>query len=410
MTLPIVIVGGGTAGSTVASQLATLTDRPIIVCEPGDTSRHDDHRRFFDVLSDSALISRHSVNLSSTSVTDSYLQARAVGGGSAVNGMLLTGNEPPHLRGLTRMATDDDMGQVARALLATGGRPSRLWWNAGRWNPGRALMHLVDEGRVELRRHEVTQIVHSGGVVSGVECGGELIATDCVVLSAGAISSPRLLLSSGFDSVNSTIGEGVQDHPCLSFTLTLKRRDISQFDATVVADVDLGDGFAGLVVGYERASAHDDELAVVSAILMTPQSRGHVGLAKGAVWLNLLGNQKDVRAMIQLVRHTIDMLSTAAFADIATDIHADASGTQLIALKNKSDSELESWIRRSLAPVSHVASSLYESVDENGLLKGATGVVVADASVLPGVPHETPAAPVTMEALRIARTLGGVLK
>jgi hypothetical protein len=32
------------------------------------------------------------------------VQARAMGGGSAVNGLLLTGDEPEHLHGLTRSA------------------------------------------------------------------------------------------------------------------------------------------------------------------------------------------------------------------------------------------------------------------------------------------------------------------
>lgn len=410
MELPIVIVGGGTAGSTVAAQLAPLTQRHIIVCEPGDTSRHDDHSRFFDVVADDALISRESVDLSSTCVTDSYLQARAIGGGSAVNGMLLSGDEPPHLRGLTRLATEKDMGQVARALLEAGGRACRLWWNGGRWNPGRALMHLVDEGRVELRHHEVTRVLHDDGVVTGVMCNGEVISTDCVVLTAGALASPRLLLTSGFDALNTTIGEGVQDHPCLTFTMALKTHQVSRFDACVVLDVDLDDGFSGLIVGYERASSDDEEHGLLSALLMNPRSRGRIDPATGKTQFNVLDDGNDARAMTQLVRRCISLLSAGPVHDIASDTWGDAHGTTLGTLMEMGDRELETWIRRSVAPVSHVASSLHLSVDENGFLKGAIGVVVADASVLPGVPHETPAAPVTMEALRIARTLGGLLK
>ena len=136
--------------------------------------------------------------------------------------MLLTGEEPHHVRGLTRLAQPDDMGQVARALLASGGRPARLWWNRGRWNPGRALHHLVEEGRVDLRRHPVTRLHHTGGVISAVACGDEVIETDCVVLTAGAIASPALLLTSGLADVSPRIGHGLQDHPCITFSLQLK--------------------------------------------------------------------------------------------------------------------------------------------------------------------------------------------
>ena len=53
--LPIVVIGGGTAGCTVVSTLAAMTTQPIVLIEPGPPSIHDDDSAFFDVLSDESL-------------------------------------------------------------------------------------------------------------------------------------------------------------------------------------------------------------------------------------------------------------------------------------------------------------------------------------------------------------------
>lgn len=408
--LPVVVIGGGTSGCTVAAHLAAVTDRAIVVCEPGVRSAMDDHAAFLDGLGPDGAVTRGTVSLTTERVTHGYLQARALGGGSAVNGMLLSGEEPAHLAGLTRTAEDGDMGDVARALLASGGRPSRLWWNRGRWNPGRALWHLVEEGRVDLRREVVDRIVLDGSWVRAVECGGTRIETDTVVLAAGAIESPRLLLRSGLAATVTGIGEGLQDHPCITFVLDLHQPSSGRFDASVVLDVDLGDGMAGLVVGYERLSPTDSSRALLSALLMTPGSTGSVSAGTGEVSLNMLSTEHDTVAMRRLVRVTCGLLTDGPLAELCRNAMGDERGTSVAEVATMDDRVLDAWVRRSLSPVSHVAGSLHRCVDAQGRLVGVNGVVVADASVLPGVPRETPAAPVTMGALRIARALGEELR
>ncbi len=406
MSLPIVIVGGGTAGSTVALQLATATSRPIIVCEPGDVSPADDEPRFFDVLENSHL--HHCEDVQFQNRTYAYTQACVVGGGSAINGMLLTGAQPSYVDGLTRVPTEDEMGDVSRALLASGGRVCRLWWNNGRWNPGRALVHLVEEGRVQLMKESVVRLHHTNGVVSAVELKTSVVATDCVVLAAGAIASPRLLLNSGFSDVCPRIGDGVQDHPSISFFLPRSLNNLGQFDATAVKDLYDEDNAVGLMVGYERLSATVSDTALVSVMLMNPESRGVITAAPDgfSIDLGLLNTARDVRAMRHLVRHAVSILQGESFANVAHDITAGASGTSLSVLGGMNNNDLDQWILSEVLPVSHVSSSLASSVDQRGQLRGVSGVVVADASVLPHVPHETPAAAVTMEARRISQLLG----
>lgn len=358
---PIVIVGGGTSGCIVARTLAGMTDRDLVLVEPGSLT-DDDNPRFMDALGAATVVD-----------VAGMPQAVALGGGSAVNGMILSGDEPGWLRGLTSVARPADTGSVGRALLSAGGRLSRLWWNNGRWNPARAMLHVEEEERLRVVTGSVQRIITEGTRATGVVCSGEVLATSHVVVCAGALSSPALLRASG---ITGRVGDGLQNHPTVSFTFDRVDDDLGAFDAAVVMDIIDGDAI-GLVIAFERESAAVPGRGLVTVSLMNPDSRGNV--SDDGVDFNLLGTVRDAGAMGRLVARTHDVLRAMGVGPAAeSPVH----------------------------PVSHATSSCSHAVDSRGRLVGLENVTVADASVLPGVPHETPAASVTIEARRIARLLG----
>ena len=356
---PVVIVGGGTSGSIVARTLASACAAPVVVVEPGPLT-DDDRPRFMDGLADDVLWPG-----------DPVPQARALGGGSAVNGMILSGQAPEWLEGLVRTARPGEAGSVGSALLGAGGRLATMWWNGGRWNPARALLHVVEEGRAVVRRSTVSRLrIVSGRAAAVVTDGGEIPCSH-VVMCAGALRTPQILLASG---AGDRVGLGLQNHPTVSFTVGRPGPDRGFFDACVVRDLSAGGG-TGLMVAFERVSAAEDDAGLVTVSLMNPRSRGSVG---GSVDFGLLSDPEDAARMDMLVARARGVLGEAGLRILAeSGVHG----------------------------VSHPSSSCSSSVDGNGRLLGHPNITVADASVLPSVPDVTPAASVTIEARRIALSL-----
>jgi choline dehydrogenase-like flavoprotein len=404
---PIVVIGGGTAGCTVVSHLAAQTTRDIVLVEPGAMVRTDENPRFYDALEANGVTRERDVVIAQGRC-GTYREARALGGGSAINGMLLTGEEPLHLRGLTRMATTADCGMMGQVLLHAGGEFSRLWWNRGRWNPGRAVNHLIEEGRIRMVSGEVEVLSFQQDQVASVVTSDSEIATSHVVLCAGAIATPALLLRSGCGDKNSTIGVGLQNHPCISVPFDLGESTAARFDASVMYRFATMCSDEISMFAFERASTNDEQLGVVTVALMTPQSRGAVTMRNGecSVDFNVLDVESDRQSLTEGVEALVAMLGEG---ELPGGVHIAEASPQHFSLHKFAESSADTraeLLQAHVDVLSHATSSCAQSVDERGAVLGFGGVTVADASVLPRTPNCTPAAPVTIEALRIARILG----
>ena len=404
---PIVVVGGGTAGCTVVSQLASSTTREIVLIEPGVLSGSDDESRFLNLLDSESVNRDIMVTLVDGAEPVPYVQARSLGGGSAINGMLLTGEAPESVAELTRLAVTEDMGPMSSALLASGGRASRLWWNGGRWNPGRAVQHLVEEGRVQHIREEITRIDFGNGGASAVGTLESSVELSHLVMCAGALTTPALLLPMKLGKLNRDIGLGLQNHPTITFTLRLRAAATAPFDASAVMDHVASNGAQLMAVAYERANGSDDAHGLISVSLMNPVSRGAVWLSDEGMQydFNMLAHEQDKAAMRDGVRWLLDLVRSPAFVAVSDAVFIDDGGTGTVLIDAMKNQDLDIWIQENLTLVSHATSSCSQAIDENGSLRGLSNVTIADASALPGIPSNTPAASVTMEASRISRLL-----
>lgn len=411
MQLPIVVIGGGTAGCTVVSTLAAMTTQPIVLIEPGSPSLHDDESAFFSVLADAALSREVQITLVDGGSDQPYVQAQVLGGGSAINGLLLTGEEPSFLSGLTRVASEADCGQVGTALLAENGRFSRLWWNGGRWNPGRAVQHLVDEGRVTIISDSVTYLEHAQRVVTVAHTTNEAIEGSLFVMCAGALATPALLLHSSLERAVTGIGDGLQNHPTITFTLQLKQSVSQRFDATVVRESRSSSGAELLTIAYERTNADDAITGLLSISLMDPESRGGVWRSQTAMQhdFNMLATIRDRVAMREAVRELISTVMSASFSAISHRVLVDSDGTLVEVLDAMKNAEFDEWIAEHLTVVSHATSSCHEIVDSDGKVRGVENLFIADSSILHSVPPCSPAGPVVIQAARIARAIGETL-
>ena len=410
MPAPVWVIGGGTAGCTVLGRLAAATGAPLVLAEPGPLSERDDEPGFCGPAVDARLVRTRQVSVCDGGPPFDLLEARALGGGSAVNGMLLTGAVPPGLEGLTHRASVDEAGPVGRLLLGRGGEPVRLWWNNGRWNPGRAAHHLVEEGRVERVSAEVDSLVIEDGRVRAVSMGGRTHAVKGVVMCAGAIETPLLLMRSGLGTAMPGLGEGLQNHPEVAADFSVPESFGDGHDACIARASVTDSGRHLLTVAYERVPGGVPKRGRLATILLDPVSRGRVWMdgALARVRFAALSDHGDWAAMVTAARSLAalcaDLENSGAILDARIGARPVGEWTML------SDSEIERELPAVVGVVSHPTSSCAEVVDESGKLRGVAGIWIADASALSRVPECTPAAEVVVLARRVADVAGTTLR
>ena len=141
---------------------------------------------------------------------------------------------------------------------------------------------------------------------------------------------------------------------------------------------------------------------------MSPTSRGTISMLDGevSVSMNMLSTQVDIDGMRESVRELVRICNSPSVQRSTRSIVVDDRGARLQDLEGLGERELDQWIRGHLSFVSHASSSCSSAIDADGGLRGFANVTIADASGLPTVPSETPAASVTIEATRIGRSLG----
>ena len=396
---PVVIVGAGTAGIAFAIEFCRHSRAPLVMIEQGGEAVGSSSPRFLDAVRAENLWPGLMVQCVDNGPVVPYLQARVIGGGSAINGMLEATDtaqvHSPVLAGfLGHPEPDPTVGSALAAL--NGRRWRRNVVDARRVDGTSALAEMVESGRLELVRGAVESVVIRDGRAVGVVVDGRLTEASCVVMCAGAVGTPLVLGRSGLpEEVRSLLGTHLLDHPAVTFTV--HRRAPAPVDAPDVefyvdtedlpwratagrgeADATLAgrrlapgqeDPLRGVgawlmrsrktvITGYERASADEPGLGLLSGILLAPLSTGSMDMERGPLLRpRMLSHPLDVMSMVSLVRDMIRVSLRPEIAAVATHVTVDSAGTRVTEIDGLPDELLTEWVRSHVSPLSHAAGT-----------------------------------------------------
>lgn len=244
-----------------------------------------------------------------------------------------------------------------------------------------------------------------------------------IVLCAGAIHSPTILMRSGIGPAaqlralgipvlrdQASVGRNLMDHPVLRLGLALKpdfvARDPDARHTNCALTYSSGLGGGGrrdmIMVSYNhRGFAGDDatpgEGGAIGVSLYDAFSRGELRLASAApdadpiVDENMLADPRDRLRMRDAVRRLAALAEQPALREIAEDIRfceGPLSPAEAAALP---EAELDALMLREASDIQHAAGTCHMTahedprgvVDPDLRVRGTSGLRVADASIMP---------------------------
>jgi choline dehydrogenase len=261
--------------------------------------------------------------------------------------------------------------------------------------------NLTIRGNARVRR-----LLLEKNVCRGVEYGdGEQVrATREVILTAGAIPTPKLLMLSGIgpaDHLRSVgvevlvdlpeVGANFHDHvkSQIAYASTtpvhvphLARKPHVMLRSDPSVDPDLHILFADFAVSPRWRPLAEPGYSIIFGLL-APASRGHIRLAGADPDLppivdpNLLAEPADLDRMVRGLHVAREIGATAAFAPLRKDELFPGAGA-----------DLRAYIRATATSYTHVVGTcrIGAVVDPDLKVYGVENLRIADASVMPSVP------------------------
>jgi choline dehydrogenase len=273
----------------------------------------------------------------------------------------------------------------------------------------------------------VTEVIVEHSRATGVRVGDHDVRAREVVLSAGAIKTPQLLLRSGIDGPG--VGRGLQDHPlCIMEwatpdtpnlweeatpeNLALWQRTgngpFASSGAETVAFARSRDDLPApdLLLGPMPGPAPDDGLGMpdrrgVASIVMALDVRSRGSVTLDGIDPGYLTEQHDLDALeagIRLTREIVAREPLAAYSD---------------GERSPGDRDDGEWIRATVATAFHPACSCAMGGSDDAAcnpdlqVRGVEGLCVVDASVMPKLPRGNTNAPTIAIAERAADLIRG---
>jgi choline dehydrogenase/5-(hydroxymethyl)furfural/furfural oxidase len=257
--------------------------------------------------------------------------------------------------------------------------------------------------------------IENGRAVGVVLSDGTFVESSEVVVAAGAIHSPAILLRSEIDRPG--IGQGLQDHPSAPLTIALAE-SCSPHELAVTTLARFTSGFepADLqLLPIDHLGQSSEGYGLLSVALMFSRSRGNIVLASldpqvdPIVSFNLLADDRDIAALtvgVEVARHLLD---SPSLKRVASEVFIDDVGTPLSALGNSAH-EVAAWLKSRTGDYVHAAGTCAMGdprqeqavVDTSGRVIGVASLRVCDASIFPMLPRANTHFPVMMAAELIA--------
>ena len=305
-----------------------------------------------------------------------------------------------------------------------------------RWNAGLAyLLPALDRPNLEVRGGvRVLGIRFDGGRAAGVDAlaGGEAltITADQVVLCAGALASPAILLRSGIGPARDLVAAGVPvvvdapgvgaafgDHPQVVLTWRPTRAMSAPSETWMGAllTVPGPDGDAEVLqslVPLDRMAGRPvQDLSTPLPVLVSshaPVSQGTLRLVSAdplrpvAIDFGYLRTDGDRSRMREAVRAAEEVLQASAFRRVGVPEPTPAD-----------PHELDAWVSTRLGTALHTCGTVpfrmpdgeEGPVDQTGVVRGVEGLRVADTSILPTAPSRGPAVSAVLIGELIAQAM-----